>query len=646
MFNIVSKLRFIALFSLLFIMSACSDSDDFNPYVVTDVQVVSDKTTFPANDSQLLEATAIYSGGTTTDASSHNSIWTSNDESIAIVNAEGVVKGVSHGTTLINANYNGVIGSISITITEVLLVTIEVQPPVKNIPLGLHMKYQAVGIYSDNSKHILDHDSDIHWDSSDVSVATIDNETAIAKTLKVGETIITVAFQGIEGNATLYVTDEALVSLTISPVSDTSIPAGYPLSFTAEARYTDDSNIDVTDDVEWHTTEYTFLNTTDDQGTFLAIAPGNSDVTATLGLKTSNVIPVTVTHGILESVVIEAPKTSYANGYGDNLIANGSFSGDSQEDIAEADNVHWTSTDTSVGTISSDGYFKATGEGVTTITLNTDEGFSDTEDFTVTPAVPTGIHVVKPIDLFISPGENRQYFVRQLMSDDTEEVIDSPLVSWYLNDGIDANYNDSAYIDASGVVHNQLDSGEVGTLKLSVQAYINGISNQDETFSYIGAVKTLQTDNEETDEHLSFVGSLTYEDSRLVGMKYSVYTGYIEDGVSGPSGVKFSRLSHTLAENACKDLVYNKHVDYRLPTYDELAALWDKYAENSGIPYALYTEQNWSVGVPFWTSTPGEDTAEGDKTFQIFDLGTGIDKLPAVNTPYYVSCVRNNDFLE
>ena len=90
--------------------------------------------------------------------------------------------------------------------------------------------------------------------------------------------------------------------------------------------------------------------------------------------------------------------------------------------------------------------------------------------------------------------------------------------------------------------------------------------------------------------------------------------------------------------------MYNKHVDYRLPTYDELAVLWDKYAENSGTPYELYTEQNWSVGVPFWTSTPGEETAEGDKTFQIIDLGTGIDQLPAVNTKYYVSCVRDNDF--
>lgn len=646
MFNFTNQLRGLLLITLLCIISACG-SDGGDDHYVTEVHLTSDKTSFPAGVSQTIEGQAIYNDGEISDASSGNSLWTSDDETIAVVDNKGVVTGVSAGTVLINANYLGgdgtASGAISITITEAVLVEVEIIPSNKSIPLGLHMKYQAIGTYSDNTEHILDNNSDISWSSSSPTVATIDSVTAIAETLTVGETTITIDFQGLQATSTLLVTNESLVKLMITPEKDgnTSSPAGYTLNFVAEALYTDDSIHDVTNLATWLSSSSAVLRLINTDGKFEAIAPGEANVSATLELKTSNELVVTVTHGLLESVEIISMKTSFPIGTSEQLTARGYFSGETNEDITDEENVTWTSVSPDVASVNSAGKFTAIAVGEVDITLNvtnlSGEVFTDTQQFTVTAAELVNSSVkISPRDLFLAPGESRKYIATGKYTDGTSHILTSSQgLSWYLSDESIASYTDGVSINDLGVITTSYESTRDVTKKLSVDVHVNGFDNVVKTYTYLSAVKILNVND------ISFVSPFTIEELALLDITPSQYHSLVEDGTTGPVDTAFVKLTHTAAKDTCDSLVYNKHSDYRLPSFEELTSLWEKYDGVDDNDYQLYTKEKWSVGEYFWTS----DSANGDSdTFKIVDLSKGIAQEASIDSiEHYVSCVRSTN---
>lgn len=646
MLNSINHLRGLLLIALLCFISACG-SDGGDSHYVTEVQLTAEKTSFPAGVSQTVEGQAIYSDGEISDASSGNSLWTSDDETIAVVDNKGLVTGVSAGTVLINANYLGgdgtASGSISITITEAVLVEIEIIPSDKSVPLGLHMKYQAIGTYSDKTEHLLDNNSDIRWSSSEPIVATIDSTTAIADTLKVGETTITIDFQGIQSNSTLLVTNESLVRLMVSPVEEgnTSSPAGYTLNFVAEALYTDDSIHDVTNLASWDSSSSAVLRLMNTNGQFEAVTPGDANVSATLELKTSNDVAVTVTHGLLESVEIISMKTSFPIGTSEPLTARGYFSGETNEDITDEDNVTWKSASPEIASVNLAGKFTAIAVGEVDITLNVtnlnDEIFSDTQKFTVTAAELVNSSVkISPRDLFLAPGESRKYIATGEYTDGTTHILTSSQgLSWYLSDDNDANYTDGVSINSHGVITTGYESTRDVTKKLSVDVHVDGFDNVVKTYTYLSAVKILNVND------ISFVSPFTIEELTLLDNTPSQYQSLVEDGTTGPVDTAFAKLTHTAANDMCENLIYNKHDDYRLPNFQELTTLWIEYDGVDDENSTLYTEEKWSVGEYFWTSDSANDASGA---FKIVDLSKGTAQEASIDTiERYVSCVRSSN---
>jgi uncharacterized protein YjdB len=641
MFNFIHQLRGLLLITLLCFITACGSGGD-DPYVVTDVNLSAESTSIPMGLTQLIEGEARYSNGDINDASSGNSMWTSEDENIATVDNNGVVTGINEGTTNINARYLGgdgtMTGSILINITEAVLVEIEIIPSAKDVPIGLHIKYEAIGTYSDKTEHLLDNNSDIIWGSSKTTFATIDSDSAIAETLAVGETIISVEFESLGSTSVLNVTEESLVRLTISPEKEgeISIPDGYTVKFTAEATYTGDSKVIVTNDVTWHSSDYLNLNPSVPNGTFEGIEPSEEEVTATLGLKTSNAILVKVTDANLESVVIEPQEDPYPIGLTKNLIATGSFSGGSEKNIAKEASVKWESLNPEVATVDNDGLLTSISIGTATIRVTTqDNGISDTENFEITDAKLTATIVITPKDLLLAPGESRQYIATGLYTDGNEHIInEKPGIYWSLSDDVDNNYNNGVSINSRGIISNYTDNTRVITKQLTVNVHVEGYSNSDQTYTNVAAVKVLG----ESDD-VSYVGPFSVTDAVLLGLTSSTYQSLSEDGYSGPKDVEFIRLTQTSATTECTNLVYNTHDDYRLPTTAELMSLWTTYDGKNDDDYQLYTKEKWSVGEYFWTSEPSG--IEG--TFKIVDLRDGLDSEVSDNTvERYFSCVRDN----
>lgn len=74
---------------------------------------------------------------------------------------------------------------------------------------------------------------------------------------------------------------------------------------------TDDSIHDVTNIAAWQSSSSAVLRLMNTNGQFEAVAPSDVNVSATLELKTSNEVTVTVTHELLESVEIKSINTSF-----------------------------------------------------------------------------------------------------------------------------------------------------------------------------------------------------------------------------------------------------------------------------------------------------------------------------------------------
>jgi trimeric autotransporter adhesin len=101
--------------------------------------------------------------------------WTSANTAIAQVSnasgTQGVVAGLSVGSTAITATLNGISGSTTVTVTAPTLVSIVVPPADPTVPTGTKLDMTATAVFSDGTMQ--DVTLVAEWTSSDDNVAHI-----------------------------------------------------------------------------------------------------------------------------------------------------------------------------------------------------------------------------------------------------------------------------------------------------------------------------------------------------------------------------------------------------------------------------------------------------------------------------------------
>lgn len=173
-----------------------------------------------AKDTKLqFTATGIFSDSTSQDLTT-SVTWSwepSPDGSVEISNtagSEGMLTGLAKGRVKIAATFETIGGSTTLTITEAVLTSIEVNTPdggtIASIPEGTTLQFTATGNYSDGTTQDLT--TSVTWRSSNTSVATINNTVGnegLAKGEEAGTAIIIAIdpLTDISGSATLIVTD-------------------------------------------------------------------------------------------------------------------------------------------------------------------------------------------------------------------------------------------------------------------------------------------------------------------------------------------------------------------------------------------------------------------------------------------------------
>jgi len=146
--------------------------------------------------------------GVTTDGEeiefTEQATWTTAVPTVAIVDANGVVRGLSIGTTAVTATYGGL--SSSVILTVVGYTRLDVSPAMLNLQPGASANLTARATKSNGA--VDDITAEATWTSSDIDVATVatGRVTAIAD----GSATIAASFGGFTSTATVVVSSETI----------------------------------------------------------------------------------------------------------------------------------------------------------------------------------------------------------------------------------------------------------------------------------------------------------------------------------------------------------------------------------------------------------------------------------------------------
>ncbi|MEW6270169.1 MAG: Ig-like domain-containing protein [Thermodesulfobacteriota bacterium] len=166
--------------------------------------------------------------------------------------------------------------------------SITVAPADSTLRQGQVVRFVATGHYSDGTT--ADVSADAAWASSSPAVAWVHNPSrpdlshikGIVTAVAVGRTTITAHLGGVTGRTQVTVIDTDIVSITTKPTSK-NLEVGLTSQFKAKALYLDDSDDDVTDEVEWFSSDPSVAsvsNTLPTKGLVTPLKPGTVTITA------------------------------------------------------------------------------------------------------------------------------------------------------------------------------------------------------------------------------------------------------------------------------------------------------------------------------------------------------------------------------
>jgi hypothetical protein len=319
----------------------------------------------------------------------------------------------------------GPVAPVAPVAPSVSLVSIEVSPVDPVVALGTATQLKATGIYSDNTKKDLT--TSVTWNSSNVSVATVDK--GLARSVARGSSTIRATSGSVSGSRTLTVTSATLVSIQVNPVNP-DVALGTTRQFTAAGIFSDDSVQDLTQQVTWSSSAGSVASLSNAAGSKGLATPsgvGSATVSATLDSVTGST-NLTITSATLVSVQVTPTNPSIPKGTTQQFVATGIYSDHSTQDLTAQ--VVWISSNTSTANISNAAHSNglasalATGSVVISAALG---NVSGTTNLSVTTATLVSIEV-SPTDPSIPKGMTQQFVATGIYSDHSTQDLTTQVV--------------------------------------------------------------------------------------------------------------------------------------------------------------------------------------------------------------------------
>ena len=231
---------------------------------------------------------------------------------------------------------------------------------------------------------------DAHWTSDNPDVATVGaslRARAIVTAIAPGTAHITASVRGHSASATVTVSAASLQSIVIVP-SNAAFPRGF-LRFRALGQYSDGTSQDITELVQWGTSDAGIANI--GRGDAYLETPGQAPVTASYCTPTATIFGttnVTVTPLTVTAIAVSATQSTIRKGERTTLSAVATYSDGSAGDFTPACESWWPAdADVAIPAyeLASPNDVVGIAAGTTTIECVRAEGARGTTMITVTP---------------------------------------------------------------------------------------------------------------------------------------------------------------------------------------------------------------------------------------------------------------------
>ncbi len=312
--------------------------------------------------------------------------------------------------------------------TPAPLVSLSVAPVNSSIAPGTTIQLTATGTFADNTKRNVT--ASVTWNSSDPGIATISNtpgsQGLATATTGTGSTVISAISGSITGTTALTTADVSIISVT--PITPPCIAPGTTQQFAATGTLVNSTMQDLTSFATWSSLSPAIAIVSDSAGSKgLATASPNNSGSATISATYDSVTgSTTLTSSRVSSIAVASGIASIAKGTEQQFTATGTLGCGNEQDLTTL--ALWSSSSTTIATISNTGLATAVNVGSTDISATFDLVTSPTVTLTVTPAILESI-AVSPLNPTIALGKTQPFTATGTFTDSTTQDLTS-LVTW------------------------------------------------------------------------------------------------------------------------------------------------------------------------------------------------------------------------
>jgi hypothetical protein len=358
----------------------------FNPVPVLAAVIVSPASaTLDVSETQAYTASKLMSDNSTADITA-DCAWTSSNTSIATM-AGATATAVAPGVSNIRCTYQSVVGQAALEVIPPTILALNVTPATAEVEVPNAQQFAATATMSDGSHPVV---TDLcTWSSSNASAATV-STAGLATGVAAGFTEIRCDYDSMTAQGGLTVTVPiTLSSILVSPAAP-SIETGDTQQFSATGIMSDSSTTDLTGLCAW-TSGTPSVATVSSTGLATGVSAGTSAIRCTYS-GIYNEKTLTVAAPTLVSVTVSPATSTREVGQTQQYTAIRTMSDATTATIT--DQCAWTSSSTSVATVSSSGVVTAVAAGSANIRCTYLTEF-DEKPITVTaapqpPPPPTG----------------------------------------------------------------------------------------------------------------------------------------------------------------------------------------------------------------------------------------------------------------
>ncbi len=371
----------------------------------------------PVGGTTPLSATGVYSDSSRQPLTASCG-WSSDEPQVATVSnapgAQGQLRGVAEGTTIVRADCGGVASQVTVRVSAAALSTISLSPAGLRLAQHTAGRLTASGTWTDGA--VRDVTTQVTWRSTaatQVGVSPAGEVQAIAP----GAVTVEASLDGVTGSTTVTVTDATLSQLEVTP-APLSVAAGLTRALTATGVFSDGSTQPLTEQVSWAVDDPQRARFSAQQpGLLEALTQGSTSARVTF-LGQTTVVPVTVTSAVPQSLAVSPTSLRVPVGLSRSLVATARLSDGSQATVTAP--VTWSTSAAGTATVVAG---EVTGRALGQATVTASWGaLSAPVPVTVTPATVSSL-AITPASVSVPQGLEASLSVVALYSDGSTQDV-------------------------------------------------------------------------------------------------------------------------------------------------------------------------------------------------------------------------------